>query len=74
MNGEYFKIKFVSIWCCEKEHNDVKNDKIVHGTEKLKPAPNEEESCREFKLLLSLGPKLSCVLGDSQTLSSNLNR
>ena len=28
----------------------------------LKPGPNEDESCREFKLSLSFGLKLSCVL------------
>lgn len=56
LNGEYFKIKFVSIWCCEKEHNDVKNDKIVHGTEKVKPAPNEDELPRVQTLAL-VGPE-----------------
>ena len=43
----------------------------------LKPGPNEDESCREFRLSLSFGLELSCAqsatLIDLCPLSSNLN-
>jgi len=36
LKGEYFKIKFVSIWCCKKEKTDVENYRTIHGTVKLR--------------------------------------
>jgi len=36
LKGEYFKIKFVSIWCCKKvKSKDVKNYRTIHGNVKL---------------------------------------
>ena len=37
-----------------------------------KPGPNEDESCKEFKLSLSFGLKLSCTLSESHRLSCAL--
>ena len=38
----------------------------------LKPGPNKDENCREFRLSFSFGLKLSCALAHSHRLSHAL--